>query len=77
MYAERLKALVDTNGNLQLLQKITGLPAGREVEILLLSDEGPISSQRGFSLKDLPTFNGGEWLGESLLREEMYGEEGR
>jgi hypothetical protein len=77
MYAERLKAIVDTNGNLRLLQKITDLPAGREVEVILLSDEGPISSQRRFSLKDLSTFKGGKWLGGRLRREEIYGEDGR
>jgi hypothetical protein len=73
----RLRGIVRPGRRLELLQLPPELPEG-EVEVILLYERKP-SGEQAVPLSPLawPTLEGGQYLGGSLRREELYDDDGR
>jgi hypothetical protein len=77
MEAIRLKGIIRPDRQLELPRLPPGLPEG-EVELILLYEKKPARGE-GIPLSPLtwPVLDGGSYLGGTLRREELYGDDGR
>ena len=73
--AIRLKGHIGSDQKLEITEDAVELPEG-DVEIILLYSQSIKRSERPSPLT-LPTLNGKRYLGGSLRREEIYGDDGR
>lgn len=73
--AIKLKGRVDPDQKLVILKDAIELPEG-DVEIILIYDQS-INDPKRHSIMALPTLDGKRYLGGSLRREEIYGDDGR
>ena len=75
--AIKLKGRIQSDQRLELPRLPPGLPEG-EVELILLYERKPAREDKA-SLSPLtwPVLDGGQYLGGTLRREELYGDDGR
>ncbi len=75
--AVKLRGKIDANAQIVILDAPNDLPAG-EVELILLYSSAVLSTKREkLSPLDWPALDGGQYLGGTLCREEIYGDDGR
>ena len=73
--AIKLKGHIGPDQKIEITENPFELPEG-DVEVILLYSQNR-SSKKRLSPLTLPALNGGKYLGGSLRREEIYGDDGR
>ena len=77
MQAIKLKGRVGPDKKLEITAESAELPEG-DVDIILLYRQGqPDEKREVLSPLTWPTLHGGRYLGKSLRREDIYGDDGR
>ena len=74
METVKLKARIGPNAKLEWLEPLPSLPQG-EVEVILIYERRKKPEGRQLSPSEWPLLNGGEYLGGTLRREEIYDDE--
>ena len=77
MQAIRLKGHVGPNKKLEIMEDAAELPEGDVEVILLYPQDQPGRKREVPSPLTWPTLDGGRYLGKSLRREDLYGDDGR
>jgi len=76
MEAIKLRGRIGVNTTLEWLEPLPDLPPG-EVEIIVLYEHRPVQKKKPLSPDQWPVLDGGQYLGGSLRREELYDDDGR
>lgn len=76
MEAIKLKAKISSEKEIEWLDPLPKLPEGN-VEVIIMYESKGETMGRELSPNDWPTLKGGKYRGETLRREEIYGDNGR
>lgn len=76
MEAIKLRGRIGANTTLELIEPLPDLPPG-EVEVIVLYEHRPKRKKKLLAPDQWPVLEGGQYLGGSLRREEIYDDDGR